>query len=150
MADIKLGLLIGLNCPSALRPREIVFGEESDPYAARSLLGWYINGPLHDTSHQSGGITYNIIRVSQEYTLTTPRGYVDSQKMVKEQIAPQAVGHMFQLDFSEREKGTAMLGEDISFCETVESGIVHLEDLHYEIPSLLSVRKFSSLTITHK
>ena len=28
MADIEVGLLIGLNCPSALRPREIVYGEE--------------------------------------------------------------------------------------------------------------------------
>ena len=42
MADIEVGLLIGLNCPSALRPREIVYGEESDPYAVRSLLGWFI------------------------------------------------------------------------------------------------------------
>ncbi|KAK2564583.1 hypothetical protein P5673_012040, partial [Acropora cervicornis] len=30
---------------------------------------------------------------------------------------------MFELDFSEREKGTAMSREDIQFCETVESGI---------------------------
>ena len=41
---------------------------------------------------------------------------------------------MFELDFSEQEKGTAMSREDIKFCETVESGIVHLEDLHYEMP----------------
>ena len=41
---------------------------------------------------------------------------------------------MCELDFSEREKGTAMSREDIQFCETVESGIVHLEDLHYEMP----------------
>ena len=54
--------------------------------------------------------------------------------MVKEQITPQAVRQMFELDFSEQEKGTAMSHEDIQFCETVESGIVHLEDLHYEMP----------------
>jgi len=33
IADIEVGLLIGLNCPSALRPREIVYGEDSHPYA---------------------------------------------------------------------------------------------------------------------
>ena len=27
-----------------------------------------------------------------------------------------------------------MSREDIKFCETVESGIVHLDDLHYEMP----------------
>ena len=133
MADIKVGLLIGLNCPGALRPREIVYGEESDPYAVRSLLGWYVNGPLC-TSQQIDKITCNRIRIGQEDTLTTPRGYVVSQRMVKEQITPQAVRQMFELDFSEREKGTAMSREDIKFCETVESGIVHLEDLHYEMP----------------
>ena len=40
---------------------------------------------------------------------------------------------MYELDFCEREKGTAMSCEDIKFCE-MESGIVHLEDLHYEMP----------------
>ena len=101
MADIKVGLLIGLNCPGALRPREIVYGEESDPYAVRSLLGWYVNGPLC-TSQQIDKITCNRIRIGQEDTLTTPRGYVVSQRMVKEQITPQAVRQMFELDFSER------------------------------------------------
>ena len=33
--EVEVGLLIGLNCPSALRPREIVYGGESDPYAVR-------------------------------------------------------------------------------------------------------------------
>ena len=54
--------------------------------------------------------------------------------MVKELITLQAVKQMFELDFSQREKGTAMSREDIHFCETVESGIIHLEDLHYEMP----------------
>ena len=53
---------------------------------------------------------------------------------MKEQITPQAVGQMFEFDFSEQEKRTAMSRDDIKFCETVESGIVHLEDLHYEMP----------------
>ena len=47
---------------------------------------------------------------------------------------PQAVRKVFELDFSEQEKGTAMSREDIKCCETVESGIVHLQDLHYEMP----------------
>ena len=118
MADIGVGLLIGLNCPSALRPREIVYGEESDPYAVRSLLGWFINGPLGNLQ-QNGKITCNRINVDQRDTLMTHRGYVVSQRTVREQITPQAVKQMFELDFSEQEKGTAMSREDIKFCETV-------------------------------
>ena len=133
MADIEVGLLLGLNCPSALRSREIVYGEDSDPYAVRSLLGWYINGPLYNPQ-QSGWITCNQINLSPEDSLVTPRGYVVTQRKVKERITPQAVSQMFELDFSEREKGTAMSCEDIKFCGAVESSIVHLEDLHYEMP----------------
>ena len=75
----KVGLLIGLNCPKALRPRETVYGEESDLYAVRSLLRWYINGPLR-TSQHPGKITCNRTRIGQEDTLTTPRRYVVSQR----------------------------------------------------------------------
>ena len=53
---------------------------------------------------------------------------------VKEQITLQAVERMFELDFSEKEKGILMLQEDIKSYETVETGIVHLEDLRYELP----------------
>ena len=41
---------------------------------------------------------------------------------------------MFALDFSEKEKEISMSCEDIKFYETAETGIVHLEDVHYEIP----------------
>ena len=47
MADDEVGMLIRQNCTNTLRPREIIYGEESDPNAVRSLLGWYVNGPLH-------------------------------------------------------------------------------------------------------
>ena len=67
MEDVEVGLLIGLNCPSALRPREIVYGGESDPYAVRSLLGWYINGPLY-TPCQSSILTCNRIHLNQQDT----------------------------------------------------------------------------------
>ena len=65
MEDVEVGLLIGLNCLSALRPREIVYGGESDLYAVRSLLGWYINGPLY-TPCQSSILTCNRIHLNQQ------------------------------------------------------------------------------------
>ena len=54
--------------------------------------------------------------------------------MIKEQIIPQAVKQMFGLDLSKKKKGTAMSREDIESYETVENGIIHLEDKHYEMP----------------
>lgn len=128
-----MGLIIGLNCWNALQPREIVYGEESDPYAIRSLLSWYITGPLY-SAPQSSSVKCNKISLEQEDTITTCRGYVVPQRMVKEQITPEAVGQISELDFSKREKGTTTSGEDIRYYETMENGINLQEDLHYKMP----------------
>ena len=39
-------LLIGQDNPDILLPREVRSGNQGEPYATRSLLGWTINGPL--------------------------------------------------------------------------------------------------------
>ena len=44
--DIKVALLIGCNCPKAIRPCEVILGKGDDPYAVRTLLGWGILGPV--------------------------------------------------------------------------------------------------------
>ena len=35
MDSVEVGLLIGLNCPGAVRPRDVICGNENDPYAVR-------------------------------------------------------------------------------------------------------------------
>ena len=51
MDNIEVGILIGLNCPSALRPRDVIHGNDDEPYAVKSLLEWHVNGPVNqDTS----------------------------------------------------------------------------------------------------
>ena len=104
MANIEVGLLIGLNCPSALRPSEIVYGKKSDRVAHSSDGTSMVPSVLRNRVAK-----LHAIHVGQEDTLTAPRGYVVSQRMVKEQITPRAVRQMFELDFSEREKGTAIV-----------------------------------------
>ena len=44
--DVDVGILIGCNCPRAIKPREVVLGKGDDPYAVRTLLGWCIIGPV--------------------------------------------------------------------------------------------------------
>jgi len=41
-----VGLLIGINVPSILRPREVIYGNENDPFASLHSLGWALNGPV--------------------------------------------------------------------------------------------------------
>ena len=45
-SDVDVGLLIGCNCPRAIKPREVILGKGDDPYAIRTLLGWGIIGPV--------------------------------------------------------------------------------------------------------
>ena len=51
--QIPADRLIGLNCAPAVRPRDVICRNENDPYTVRSLLGWYVNGPVrHNSSKQ--------------------------------------------------------------------------------------------------
>lgn len=38
--DLDVSLLLGINCASEIKPREIIPGNDNDPYAQRIALGW--------------------------------------------------------------------------------------------------------------
>ena len=42
----EVTMLIGLDCPDAVMPLDIVKGKRGEPYAVRTRLGWTLNGPL--------------------------------------------------------------------------------------------------------
>ena len=44
--NADVGLLIGHDVPKALEPKEVRESQNGGPYAAKTLLGWAINGPL--------------------------------------------------------------------------------------------------------
>lgn len=41
-SDLEVGLLIGINCLKATKPRTIILGANTDPYGIRTDLGWVI------------------------------------------------------------------------------------------------------------
>ncbi|CAM1310925.1 Uncharacterised protein r2_g2127 [Pycnogonum litorale] len=43
----RVDLLLGQDCFQALVPLEVRTGEKNEPFAVRSLLGWYVCGPSH-------------------------------------------------------------------------------------------------------
>ncbi|XP_068742033.1 uncharacterized protein [Montipora capricornis] len=132
MDSVEVGLLIGLNCPGAMRPRDVICGNENDPYAVRSLLGWYVNGPVrHNSSKQ---VRCNRIQILKTSIDDEVKGYIVGERMIKEQLTPQVVSRMFELDFAERKNGVALSREDRQFLKIVEEGIRHRDDMHYEIP----------------
>ncbi len=59
----EIGLLIGYNCPQALLPRDVLRGNEDQPFAQRSVLGWSIIECNHyDGDHEDEiGVSHRII-----------------------------------------------------------------------------------------
>ena len=50
--DMEVGLLIGCNCPKAIKPRDVILGEEEELYAVRTSLGWGVLGPSNTHASQ--------------------------------------------------------------------------------------------------
>ena len=46
----EISILIGNNCPKAIRPREIVADGDEEPYALRTALGWGLIGRVCKSS----------------------------------------------------------------------------------------------------
>ena len=104
-SDVEVGLLIGLNCPRAIKPLEVVPGEEDDPYAKRTALGWGIIGAVNPLTHEDEAETESDIFCNR---IITREVQVDSSRKmchfalrteVKELLNPHDVAKMFTLDF---------------------------------------------------
>ncbi|KAK6195425.1 hypothetical protein SNE40_000861 [Patella caerulea] len=125
--DIEIGLLIGCNCPKAIKPREVIGGKEDDPYAVRTALGWGIVGPVREVEEDMMDVTCNRI-VSQE----TSNLVIPTES--KEVLTPH-LQRMYDLDFSERKNNnTSLSQEDRQFLKIVTEEIKHGSDGHYTMP----------------
>ena len=134
--DIEVGLLIGTNCPKAIKPREVIPGADHDPYGIKTDLGWGIIGrvcktPPGDYEDSPGSWTNRIVsREETSFALET---------RTKEIISPACVKQMFERDFQEivEPKNSHMRApsvDDRRFLEILVKGIHKTSDGHYEMP----------------
>ncbi len=133
--SMEIGLLIGCNCPQALKPQEVIPGSEDDPYAIKTRLGWGIIGPTNMNLSADDDVASSCHRI-----LTREIGGAKIEEKfrldtrTKEVINPREVVRMFELDFSEREGNqVASSKEDRRFIEIVKDGITYRNG-QYEIP----------------
>ena len=140
--EVEVGLLIGCNCPKAIKPKEVIVGRGEDPYAVRTLLGWGIIGPVslsvcvERDCEENAVSSRNRIIAGQVDTgrLSTNHSFVLSSQ-TKEEITPFSVQRMFEQDFSERYNNDPGLSkEDRRFLAIATEGITQLENGHYELP----------------
>ncbi|KAK0134388.1 hypothetical protein N1851_030045 [Merluccius polli] len=108
----KVELLIGTNAPNLIEPWEVVNSQSGGPYAARTLLGWVVNGPLRNGTGSVKSVTVNRISVAR----------------LEELLISQ-----YNQDFSEvaSEEKTEMSIEDKRFLEMANKAV--LNDGHYNL-----------------
>ena len=133
--DVQVGMLIGTNCPKAIKPRAVIPGGDNDPYGIKTDLGWGIVGrvckslPDEDFEELSESWVNKIV-INEDATFAV-------ESRAKEIISPAHVKEMFERDFHERAEQknmSALSVEDRTFLEILDKGICQREDGHYEMP----------------
>ncbi|XP_073667523.1 uncharacterized protein [Paramisgurnus dabryanus] len=137
-----IGLLIGYNCPQALLPRKIVSGEENQPFAQKTDLGWSIVGcgnPSVDYG-DAIGVSHHIIMkqvipsLQSSLNLKGEVHYI-CRTQIKEIITPPNVIKALESDFNEKVAEDSRISqEDLRFLSKMKTSIRHKEDGHYEMP----------------
>ena len=135
MSNVKIGLLIGTNCPEAIEPKDFVTSQNGGPYAVKMFAGWTIIGPLHVSSDGPATVNCNRIVVKEIRSDVPVDHYFAVDQMVKEILTPEALNRMMEIDFSERkvENERSLSQEDKLFLKKVKQGTKKVEG-HYEIP----------------
>ncbi|CAB4012547.1 Hypothetical predicted protein [Paramuricea clavata] len=139
--DIEVGLLIGSNCPQAIIPREVIPGQQNEPYAQRSDLGWGIIGnvtkPTENNDESSVAIVHRVTTRNPTSTNTPQQKtcYFAIKPTVKEVINPAQLCQMLELDFSERRNSEpSMSQDDKKFLSKMDQGAYQEEGGHYVMP----------------
>ncbi|CAM4729270.1 unnamed protein product [Leuciscus chuanchicus] len=142
--DCEVGLLIGYKCPQALLPRDVITGNENQPYAQRSVLGWSIicySSTEVDYDHEDEiGVSHRII-IKEVQPATKPFTELKSEvhfvyrTQVKEMITPADILKVFESDFTEKFSEEVLISqEDIKFLRKLKEGIKQKPNGHYEMP----------------
>lgn len=144
--DVEISLLIGNNCPSIVRPRELVVGKDDDPYGQRSVMGWGIVGKVCKSTNESDKSE----AVCNKIVISEAHEHFAFSTKVKEIINPQRIIKVLESDFVEgstRSKSYSV--EDKRFLSILENSIVKRADGHYEMPLPLKMERLS-LSYNHQ
>ena len=100
--SVEISLLIGNNCPSIVRPREVLVGGEDDPYGQRSLMGW---GIISKVCKTTGEVNHKEVVCNKVVAKETHEHFAFTTK-VKEVINPQKIIKILESDFTESSVNT--------------------------------------------
>ena len=124
LLSCDVGLLIGYNCSAALAPRQTVIGNENQPYAVKTDLGWSIVGSLIPAdSSRASGVCYRICH--KELPPAVPRDVIK----------------VLEADFKDTSCGDESTSqEDIQFLRMLETNVTMNSKSHIEMPLPFKIR----------
>jgi hypothetical protein len=125
--DMEIGLLIGLNFPRLLKPRDVVAGQDDDPYAVRTDLGWGVIGCLTVMKDREN---------DRDNSEKEPQGRAChfAYRTTTKEITPAEINRLFEGEFSDQKIAGEMTIQDQRFLSIVKEGIQQRTDGHFEIP----------------
>lgn len=119
LLDCPVGLLIGYDCARALKPTQVISGEDSDPYAVKTELGWSIVGSKTAQASSKDGTGFCHRITVRELPPITPASVI------------KALETDF-LDTNIKERNISQ--EDIQFLQYLNGNIHQNEKGHLEMP----------------
>ena len=137
--DLDVGLLLGINCASAIKPREILPGNDNDPYAKHTALGWGVIGIVRPSDckaeNEEDCAGANRIIASEVQCSSRKLCHFAFKTHAKEILNPLQINKMFEQDFTEaRPKERPFSVEDRKFMKKMTDVVHQREDGHHELP----------------
>lgn len=134
--ELKIGLLVGNNCVRAIKPRQVLPGKATDPYAMRTALGWGVIGAEVQGSECDGSGTRCHYVSTRGIDTDSGTSFLITQPAPhKEVMTPLAVKRLFEQEFPEKHCSDKPLSqEDFTFMKMMTEHIHRTDDGHYEMP----------------
>ena len=126
--DCPVGVLIGYDCVAALAPLNIIKGEENEPFAVETELGWSIVGGRQPCLYDRIGNSHCIVEegpTKMSYSYHTSVKDISSEHLVK----------LIERDFQDNSQADEYMSQDDKlFMQIMKSGVNQRPDGFYQLP----------------
>ena len=134
LQPIDVGLLVGVNCPQALTPLNVVHGQPGEPYAVETPLGWSIIGGMSREAEETQSVSHRIVSRETE-TLEGPTTVNFVHKTAVKEVLATDIVRALEDDLSAGVGSDKHLSqEEMKFVKVLEEQIHLSEDGFYEMP----------------
>ena len=132
--DVKVGLLIGANCPQALEPLQIIPSQNNGPFAMKTSLGWCVIGPLRK-NHGLSSLSCHHISVTNTDTETTATPAFVIEDQFKETSIENMLKKLYEVDQVQSivTEQSEVSQDDVKFLKLMNTEVC-MVDGHYQLP----------------